>query len=331
MDIFPENSKVLITGGSGFIGTNLVEYYIGRGVPVTNIDISRPLISSADSFWCCQDILDRQGLEHVFQSVAPTHVIHLAARTGLEENESIDGYAANTQGVNNVLHATSATSSVRRIVIASSMLVCRIGYTPQSYTDYCPPNLYGQSKVLTETISREYGLQIPWTIIRPTTIWGPWSLRYRDEFFKVLIKGVYLHPGSKKIIKSYGYVGNVVHQIDKILRVPESLVNGKTLYVGDQPINLKEWVDGFSVRLRGKKVSTAPITFMRMLALLGDLLASAGVRFPLSSFRLVNMTNDNSIDIGPTLEITGPNPYSLAEGIDITVKWLREQAAVRSV
>ena len=60
-------------------------------------------------------------------------------------------------------------------LITSSQLVCRPGYVPKNYEDYAPHTLYGQSKVQTELITRAWkGAPCPWTLIRPTSIWGPW-------------------------------------------------------------------------------------------------------------------------------------------------------------
>ena len=43
--------KILITGGSGFIGTNMVDYYINNGIEIINVDIVKPLNSSHNLNW----------------------------------------------------------------------------------------------------------------------------------------------------------------------------------------------------------------------------------------------------------------------------------------
>jgi nucleoside-diphosphate-sugar epimerase len=315
--------KVIVTGGSGFIGTNLIEFLKYAGYRSFNLDINPPLNRNHINFWHKCDILDRKAVQHAFREFKPTHVVHLAARTDLDETNSIHEYSVNTDGTKNILYAASETTSLQSIIITSSMLVCRLGHTPLSDNDYSPPNLYGKSKVLTETITRAFGLNTTWTIIRPTTIWGPWSTRHRDEFFAILQKGLYVHPGFHKILKSYGYVGNVVNQIGKILQAPRSQIHGKTFYVSDPPIDLYEWVNGFSKKLRGCDVLRLPIPFMRLLAFFGDGVGKLGFQFPLSTFRLQNMIIDNVIDHSKTTALTGTGPFTLSEGTTKTIAWLK--------
>ena len=318
------SERYIVTGGSQFIGTNLIEFLSHTGCKLLNIDINPSFNYNHKRFWQNCDIMDNKAVLSAFHEFEPTHVVHLAARTDLEETESIEGYAVNTVGTENVLNAIRKSDSVQRVVIASSMLVCRLGYTPVSDTDYSPPNLYGQSKVYTETITRKFDLKSVWTIIRPTTICGPWNIRYRDEFFALLKKGLYMHPGSQKVIKTYGYVGNIIHQINQILHAPYEQIHGKTLYVSDPPMDLHEWVNGFSRRLRGCDVRKIPLPFLRIIAHVGDIAEKIGIPFPFSTFRFKNLTIDNVIDISQTIAIAGPSPFSLDEGIEMTVKWLNE-------
>jgi GlcNAc-P-P-Und epimerase len=318
------NRKVLITGGSGFIGTNLVDCLEGlNNTEILNLDKAPPRKRTQDVYWKKVDIMDEENVRQVVGDFRPLHVIHLAARTDLDEKKSLEGYEENIVGTENVLKAVNETDSVQRVIVTSSMLVNSVGKNVSSDEDYSPSNLYGQSKVLTETITRQFGTGCEWIIVRPTTIWGPWNFTHVNGFFRILRKGLYFHPGRKPILKSYGYVGNVVHQIVRLLEAPGDGIHHKTFYVGDPPIDLRLWVDEFSRTLRGKKVRTVPISFLRLIATFGDMLETFGVRFPLTSFRLANMTLDNTVNIQETLAITGPSPYSLQVGVRETINWLQ--------
>jgi nucleoside-diphosphate-sugar epimerase len=126
-------------------------------------------------------------------------------------------------------------------------------------------------------------------------------------------------------MRSYGYVGNVVHQIFRILTLPRELVDQKVYYVGDRPIDLYDWVNGFSMHQRGRRVKIVPSAFVYFLALTGDLAALIGIRFPITRSRYRSMTTSNPADMEKTFRELGENAFNLDEGIRETVAWLRKE------
>lgn len=317
---------ILVTGGSGFIGTHLVQHYIDYGCKVFNVDIAPPLNSSQEACWIKQDLLDREGLMKCLREVSPTLVVHLAARTDLNENAPLDGYAINTDGVSNLIDAVEAIDSVERLIITSSMLVCEVGYLPKTDDDYCVSTVYGESKVLTEKITRERNPSCIWAIIRPATIWGPYHEGLKNGFFKAVKNGLYLHPGSKSVIKSYGYVGNSVFQIRKLLEADKALIHGKTFYISDPPMDLRLWVGEVSKALVNRDVRVVPRWLMWVGAIAGDIALKMGVkRFPLTTFRLKNMTTENIVDVKSILDVTGDVPIAMKKGVLETASWLESE------
>ncbi len=270
--------RLIVTGGSGFIGTNLMAHYIAQKAEVLNLDWNPPLNTAHAPWWQQCDIMDTEGMRAVFAEFKPTHVVHLAARADTDEPNEILAYQQNHEGTKRFLDVVKSMPSIERIIVTSTQFVCEAGYQPKNDLDFQPFTLYGETKRLTEMATREAGLTCAWTIIRPTTIWGPYSLRYRDIMFKVMRKGLYFHPSKKKVVRSYGYVGNVVWQIEQMLKAPIDRINGKVFYVGDQPMDLRVWVDAISRNLVGKPVRYIPTWLVRSIAFGGDILKAVRAR-----------------------------------------------------
>src|SRR5947209_14183247 len=293
--------RILITGGSGFIGTNAIEAFSKHANAILNYSIHTPLNPAHMPYWHAGDILDPVATTAAFRELQPDRVLHLAARAECDEKTTVEeGYRANTEGTRNVLEAIRTTPSVQRAIITSSQFVCAPGRLPKNDADYFPETVYGESKVITEKLTREANLSACWTIIRPTNIWGPWHLRYRREFWRVVERGLYVHPGRQPVIRCYGYVKNVVYQIREIFEADVDLVRGQTFYLGDRPINLFDWVNGFSKALTGRGVRVVPRSLMRALALLGDIPTYlTGKPFLINTSRLRSMTTDYETPMQP--------------------------------
>lgn len=313
--------RLLVTGGSGFIGTNLMGQYIPKGIPLINVDWNPPLDPSQNAYWTKCDIMDQARVKEVFKEFAPTHVVHLAARADTDETEDMRGYLQNHEGTRLLLEVIKETPSVVHSIITSTQFVCEAGYQPKHDQDYKPFTLYGESKRLTEVYTRKAGLNSAWTLIRPTTIWGPFSLRYRDIMFKVMKKGLYFHPSKQEVIRSYGYVGNVVWQIQQMLEAPREKVDGKVFYVGDQPFDLKVWVDLIAKEITGKPVRFIPTWAVRSIAMVGDVLKAAHIPFPISTSRFRSMTSDYITPMDRTIDAFGDAPYPLEAAIKETIHW----------
>ncbi len=193
---------------------------------------------------------------------------------------------------------------------------------PKSDFDFRPLGKYGESKVLAEQAAREANLDCTWTIVRPTNIWGPWNIVYTENLFRSLEKRRYLHPGKKAVMRSYGYVGNVVFQLMAILDAPKDVVNKEVFYVGIRPVDLYIFVNTFSMALTGNPISVAPRWLLRV-TLGGDVLGTLGISAPLTSSRYKNMTVDNPAPMEKTFRVFGENPYNLEEGVGETVAWYK--------
>jgi len=315
--------RIFVSGGSGFIGTNLIESLVRAGHDVVNFDSTYPRNPQHAPSFQEGNILDGARLTSAVHDFRPELCVHLAARTDLD-GATIADYAANTTGVKNMIAAIKSVGTVDRILFASSRYVHRTEVFPKQDDDYSPFTIYGESKVETERIVRSSGLEIPWAILRPTSIWGPWfRIPYRT-FFDTVRRGVYVHPRGRKISKSYGYVGNVVHQIGQLLSVDAFRMDKRTFYVSDdRNMDVLEFAQLIQQAFEAPPIREVPLAMLQGLAVAGDVLKKMGVSNPpITSFRLSNLLTPMDYDLSLTTQVAGPAPYTLRAGVQSTVEWI---------
>lgn len=344
--------RVLVTGSSGFIGTNAVTSLVAAGDHVLGLDRQPPrparsagpaqsagppgppgpAESAGSASFGQVDLLDAVAVAGAVAGFEPTHVLHLAARTDLDGSTPAH-YAVNTEGTANLLAALRPPSqspsprSCQRVVIASSMLVCRYGYQPRHDLDFCPNTAYGRSKQHMEELVRDQppGAS-PWVLARLSSIWGPWFDQPYRPFFDAVLRRRFVHPGFTEIDKASGFVGNTVFQLDRLL--DGGRFDGSVVYLTDyERYSTRAWADAIAAAAGAPPNRRVPVPLLRVAALVGDLLKASGAvaHPPLTSFRLRNMLQTSHFDTDALEELTGPLPFTMAQGVRQTVDWLRAQ------
>lgn len=315
-------NKVIVTGGSGFIGTNLISSLIADGFDVINVDIEEPKNPEHDLIFRRCDIRNIDELERIFLAFNPDFVVHLAARTDLA-GCTLAEYSSNTIGVENICRVVSKCVELKKILFASSMLVCRSGYQPKNNSDFCPSTIYGESKVHGEQCVRNHFNALPnFYIVRPTSIWGPWFNEPYRNFFDVVLSGRFLDIGDKFCSKTYGYVGNSVNQIKSLL-LHSKRPKGEVFYIGDvPPLQISQWAKLISDIAGISKPRKVPYFMLVLFAYLGDLLSLCGIRFPMTTFRLSNMTTNNVMDCRSACEENVYPHIPLDKSITTTLSWI---------
>ncbi|MGC4110488.1 MAG: NAD(P)-dependent oxidoreductase [Nocardioides sp.] len=314
-------SRVLVTGGSGFIGTYLVEELAQEGHEVRNLDVRRPPLR--EEAWREVDVTEPAAVRDAYAEFAPEAVVHLAARTDTYSDD-VDEYAGNWVGTEVTCRA-AVDAGVARYVSTSTQYVHATDSAPSDDQDFSPFTAYGSSKVRSEEVTRSVldGTDTGYVIIRPTNIWGPRHPRYPSEFWRVLRRGLYVHPRVRPpVLRAYGYVGTVTWQIRSLLGI-DPFPQGRVLYVGDRLLVLDDWVDAFSVALRGKPARRVDRRVLTTLGRVGDVLAKAKLPAPLTTSRVGNMIGPSDAPMEPTFDLLGESPWTLQSGVDETVRWLR--------
>lgn len=322
--------RILITGGSGFIGTTALHYAIKKNFCITNFDIKPPPYKDFEECWVYVDLINYTSLFSYIREFQPTHILHLAADLGME-HKNFDNLQCNIEGIENIIKSVNKMNSIKRIIFTSSLLVCENGYVPKNDTDYCPPNLYGESKVIGEKIVRKGELNCEWAIVRPTSIWGPMFDYSYKTFFKTIDKNRYLHIGKNEFQKPASFVGNTVHMMMKILLVDNPTINKSTFYLADYPwYSTRKWANTIQSVLNSKKINTAPLWLLRIIALMGDVFKKIfNYNSPLTSFRLNNMLTGGAYPVDNVKGIVGDLPYNLKESVYITAKWMFDNNLIK--
>jgi len=311
---------ILVTGGSGFIGTHLIEALSPQGVAIVNLDLRPPPLAAHAHWWTDCDLLDKARLAEIVAARRPTVVFNLAANASLKEGP--EAMRVNTEGLANLCEAVAALDAPPLVIHASTQLVAGPSVGRFSPLDYKPYTPYGESKARSEVILRATR-GFPWAIVRPTTVWGPHHPTFGRTIWRYIRLGCYLHPNDVKVVRSYGYVGNVVFQLMRLLELPQAQITNQTFYLGDAPVDSEVWLDTFSHALRGRPVRRVPISVIRLTAISGELLGKLGGPSPINLGRLHRMTSDYPVAIEPTFQLLGEGTISLAEGVEQTVRWLR--------
>jgi UDP-glucose 4-epimerase len=153
--------KVLVTGGAGFIGSNLVDKLIGLGHEVIVIDNESS--DAHDSFYWNdkasnhkKDINDYKATRKLYDGVDV--VFHLAAesRIGPSIENPVKAFATNVVGTTTVLQC-SREAGVKRFILSSTSAAYGNNVLPNSETQFDDPlNPYSVSKVSAEKICKMY-------------------------------------------------------------------------------------------------------------------------------------------------------------------------------
>ena len=265
--------KVLVTGGTGFIGSHLVDRLVGKGISVRCLvreTSDLRWLKGLDVEFVMGDLTDYDTLEPVVSNVDT--VFHVAGRTHSSTEEGF--YQTNAVGTMNLLKANIQTNpSLFRFVYVSSLAA--VGPSPdgKSLIESDLPNPlspYGASKLAGEEAVLAFHPQIPVTIIRPPVVYGP-----RDEdflkFFKIIRKGIKPVLGWRYRYGSFIFIEDLIDGI--LLAAENKKAVGQTYFlVSDNRIAYQE-LNRIIAKTLGKKAVTAhvPISFFMAFVVLSEI------------------------------------------------------------
>ncbi|KAH7861620.1 hypothetical protein Vadar_028481 [Vaccinium darrowii] len=227
--------SVLVTGAAGFVGTHVSIALKRRGDGVVGLDnfnnyydpslkkARKALLNSNGIFVVEGDINDARILAKLFDIVAFTHVMHLAAQAGVRYAiQNPHSYVhSNIAGLVTLLEASKSADPQPAFVWASSSSVyglnTKVPFSESDRTDR-PASLYAATKKageeITHTYNHIYGLSI--TGLRFFTVYGPWGrpdMAY-FSFTRNILQGkpitVYRGKNGVDLARDFTYIDDIV-------------------------------------------------------------------------------------------------------------------------
>jgi nucleoside-diphosphate-sugar epimerase len=320
---------VLITGGTGFIGSRLALTYLAKGHRVSVLGqentaaeaANRKLVETRGGTVTPASVTDRQ---RVFALLPGVDVVyHLAAAQHEVNVPNQRFWDVNVMGTKNVLEA-SVDAGVRRFVHGSTIGV--YGFTTAAYLDerspLKPDNIYGLTKLEGEKLVGSYQDRLPIVIIRISETYGPGDLRLL-KLFKAIQKQLFFMIGSGRNMHHPIYIDDLVEAL--MLAATAEKAVGKTLVLaGKEPLSTHDMV-GLIAEALGTSVPRVrvPLAILLTLATVMETLCRlVGIQPPLHRRRIDFFRKSyvfRQEEAGRHLGFVAK--YGFREGIAAVTKW----------
>ena len=336
--------KVLVTGGSWFIGSYFVERLADEGRELVILDLIDPPDWYPNHTYIKGDVRDPAAVKRALAGC--DRVVHLAAAHHDFGIEHETYYSVNEFGTKVVCDAMDELG-VRDITFYST--VATYGDAPEPHHEEAPtkPNSpYGGSKLKGEEVLKAWTDQGDGRralVIRPTVTFGVRNFANMYSLIRQVASGKYLEFGPGKNIKSLSYVENIVDATLFLLEKP----------VGDASADSKSELKPFEIfnyidkpDLTSKQISHAvfrslgkkppgfvlPLWVGLVLAIPFDIvIALTGKNLPISSARLKKLFHTQTKFEADKLAAAGYTPrVPLTEGIDRMVKWYQASGGTQT-
>lgn len=310
----------LVTGGTGFIGSHVLERLSALGEKVRAL-VRRPAPLPAGVESVSGDLVRGAGLDKALDGVDT--VIHLAGVTKALRTE--DYYAGNAEATRNLAHAIGGREI--RLVHVSSLAAIGPSTDGAPVTEDTPPHppvTYGKSKLQAEQIVREL---VPRSVIlRPGVVYGP-----RDtDVFKLLhsiSRGIVIEIAGGERRFSAIYVKDLVEGILAAARSPRA--PGRSYFMAHPKTLSWDDLSGVAARImrRSPRLLTIPVPLAMAIGACAEaaarLTGKPGIisREKVREARYPYWTCDTS---RASAELNFTAPTGIDAGLSETLAWYKE-------
>ena len=330
--------RLLVTGGTGFIGSHLAERARKLGADVVVLGLAdRPEERSN------VELLRRQEVEVLVGSITDaelcgravrgaTHVFHLAVamREGAKSDQFFE--SINLDGTRALLEA-AANGGVRRFIYCSTIGIFghRAAGVTREDSPLRPGNVYERTKVAAERLVREIGARrsLPWCILRPADVYGPRDHRLL-KLFKGVAAGRFPLFGAGEGRRHMIYVDDVVSGFFRACERERALGDAFIL-AGPKACTLRELVEEVR-KATGSERYGYRLPLKPMLTVAGvveDLSRMVGVEPPIYRRRMDFFWSDSEFDTTRARQALDWEPrVDLPEGIRRTLEDYRNTGAL---
>jgi nucleoside-diphosphate-sugar epimerase len=311
--------KVLITGAAGFIGYRTALRLKESGLEVVCLvrkTSKTEGLERAGIRLVIGDITDLKGIDSVFASEKPRHVVHSAARVFDEK----DMFRVNVAGTRNICEV-SLKYGVEKLVYLSSVAVIsgnKLAPLVEGLP-YSSENVYGRSKIEAERIVIEYrkrGLKS--AVLRPCMVYGEGEPHALGRILGLVKKRLIPVSGIADLKEKLQlvYVGNVVYAIELALAKDEAL-DGTFIIADKEVITIRKFLNIVSDELGVKRPYVIPAWLMSLILLV-----------PFFRKKHYRLYKDRVYDISRAEQLLGYDPpVSTEEALRRTVRyWKKLQA-----
>lgn len=325
--------RLLVTGGTGFIGSHLAEEGRRRGAEVVVLGLADRPEERANV-----EVLRRLGVEILPGSITDaelcrqavrgaTHVFHLAVamREGAKQDEFFE--SVNLDGTRHLLEA-SARGRVRRFVYCSTIGIYghRAPGITREDSPLAPGNVYERTKVAAERMVREIGAAggPPFVILRPADVYGPRDQRLL-KLFRGVAQGRFPLFGSGSGRRHMVYVDDVVSAFFQACERDEALGEA-AIVAGPRSCTLRELIaevqKATGSRRYGVRLPLAPM--LAAAAVVEDVSRKLKVEPPIYRRRMDFFWSDSEFDTSRARRVLDWAPQvELPEGVRRTAEEYR--------
>ncbi len=274
--------SAFVTGGTGFVGLNLIDELVKQGWAVTALHRRNSDLQFLKRFQAARvegTITDRQSLLNAIPEGVDT-LFHVAGNTNMWRKRNAEQTRDNVEGTANVVEAAIA-KGVRRLIVTSS--ISAYGGAAGEITEDTPSKAassrvnYELTKWQGQEVARaaiSRGLEV--VIMQPGAILGPYDIGTWSRLFGLVKTGAL--PGVPPASLSFGHVTQIVRA--HIAAADKGVNGGHYLLAGTEGTFL-ELVQEIA-RLLGKPVpaKAMPAPLLKLVARVNDLVSSVTGKEP---------------------------------------------------